>query len=245
MSSPITAVAQELAGIIGGAARTIFSLVYEVSPIILTGGIATNMGGAIPIVQLTEGANFASALLLGGVSSTINTFFVTWMPLPGASLISNQVALYPFANQAVAANAIITQPLNISMIAKCPASNASGGYPLKLMTMQALQATLSQHNSTGGLYTVITPSFIYTNCIMTAMRDASGGETRQTQYQWQFDFLQPLTTQAQAGQALSSSLSKIASGIAPSGGTPTWTVAGLSVANPTSLLSSSLAPSTQ
>ena len=212
-----------------------FKLAFQISPIILTGGIATNLGGALPIVALTEGANFVISLLEGGASIELDNFFASYLPLPGASLINNQVALYPFANQSVAANAIIAQPLNVSMLMRCPAGRNSGGYPLKLATMTALQNSLSQHNGMGGTYSIVTPSFIYTYCIMTGMRDASGGDSKQSQYDWQLDFMQPLVSIQSAQTALNGLMQKLTDGT-PISGTPSWTPAGLAVGNPSNLI---------
>ena len=173
------------------------------------------MGGALPIVALTEttlgilsgiagagsnplaGAlNSVTGLLSGsGIDQTLDRFFARFMAMPGGTLINNQAATYPFANQAVAANAIIAQPLNVSLKMLCPVKTPAG-YPIKLATITALQGTLAQHNNQGGLYSVVTPSYIYTNCIMTGMRDVSAGETKQAQYAWQLDFFQPLVTPA-------------------------------------------------
>ena len=65
----------------------------------------------------------------------------------------------------VAANAVITDPLRINIRMDCPAKG-NGEYVTKLATLTALQATLSAHNAAGGLYTIATPSFIYTNTIL-------------------------------------------------------------------------------
>jgi hypothetical protein len=91
--------------------------------------------------------------------------------------------------------------------------------------LTALQAALSAHNASGGLYTILTPSFIYTNCIMTALTDISGAGSNQVQYQWLFDFEQPLVTLQAAQQAYSSMLNKIASGTQMTGA-PAWTAPG-------------------
>lgn len=240
-----------------------FKLAYEISPIILTGGIATNLGGALPIVALTEGANLIGDLISGQVDLELDNYFAHYMPMPGASLVNNQISLMPFANQTVAANAIIAQPLNISMLMQCPARPAPalpgtglsinglnvipssipllGGYSSKLAVMTSLQNTLAQHNGMGGTYSIVTPSYIYTFCIMTGMRDVSGGNSGQVQYAWQMDFSQPLVSIASAQTALSGLMQKLTDGSTISG-TPTWTPAGLGIGNPINLLSSSLVP---
>lgn len=221
-----------------------FRLAYSLSPIILTGGIATAQGGAIPIIALTDPSVGGSIDVSGGVAADVGPFnsdanFAEYYPLPGGMLINNQVATYPFANQAVAANAIIAQPLNISMMMLCPAGN-TGTYGMKQTTMIALQNSLAQHNGQGGTYSIVTPAYIYTFCIMTGMRDVSGGESRQSQYQWQLDFIQPLVSLQAAQQAQNGLMQTITKGT-PLSGTPTWS-GGLPVNNPTNALTSSLAP---
>ena len=191
-----------------------WKLAFQLSPIILTGGAATNSSplGMLPIIVITESINIVGDII-GGTQNVLNldNFFANYEPLPGSSLISNQVGMYPFANQAVAANAIITQPLNISMLMKCPANNPLG-YGTKLATMEALQATLSAHNTSGGTYSILTPAHIYTNCIMVGMRDVTGGESAQTQWAWQMDFVKPLVSLQDAQTALSDLMGKISSG---------------------------------
>jgi len=120
----------------------------------------------------------------------------------------------------------------------CPAG-VSGSWQDKLTTMTNLVSQLTLHNSLGGTYSVITPSFIYTNCIMTTMRDVSGGETRQPQYRWQFDFMQPLITTQQAEQTQSNFMQKLSNGATLPAGQPTWS-SGTPVANPTNVFTSSL-----
>lgn len=221
-----------------------FKLANQLTPIILTRGIATAQGGAIPIIALTEGSiagavGLISGITGGGADSALDDFFAHYQPVAGATLINQQAATYPFANQAVAANAVIAQPLNISMLMLCPARDLLG-YPLKLATMSALQKTLAQHNGSGGTYSIVTPSYIYTDCLMTSMRDVSGGESKQVQYAWQLDFFQPLVSLQAAQTALNGLMQKLTDGTAISG-TPGWST-GLPVGNPTSLLNSSLVP---
>lgn len=222
---------------------TVFKLGFEISPIILTGGgIATNMpGGMLPIVAITEAANFATGLLDGGTDMSLDAFFAHWVPIPGGTLINNQFGKYPFANQSVAANAVITQPLQISMKMICPVKSA-GGYAAKLVTITALQAALAAHGAGGGTYTVATPSFLYTNCLLLDVKDISGGESKQAQTVWQFDFEQPLITLASAQAAQNSLMSQITNGT-PISGTPAWSGLGNSVGLPPSGVAPSVIPS--
>jgi hypothetical protein len=222
----------------GGAA---FKLAFQLSPIILTNGIAANIpGGALPIIAITEALNFPVGILSGGENIELDDFFANFEPLPGASTVDNQIGNYPFANQAVAANAIIAQPLTISMQMICPARQAVG-YATKLATMMALQAALTQHNASGGTYVIATPSFIYVDCIMTGMRDASQQQSKQAQNTWQLDFVKPLLTLEQAQQAQNSLMSKITNGTAING-QPTWSGLDNTVGQPPSLAATSVVP---
>jgi hypothetical protein len=181
-----------------------WQLAFEGSPIILTRGLATSMGGALPIIELTEGANFLTSLLSGNISTVFERLFAHFRPVPGASIIKNQVPMYPLANQTVAGNAIITQPLTVSLRMTCPAqaiplpslptlglpslpslptlgglnvnpqAPSIGGLNAKLMTMMALQKTISQHINLGGTFTVLTPSFIYVDALLTELRAIDG-----------------------------------------------------------------------
>lgn len=198
--------------------RTLFRLGFEISPIIFTGGIAGEgpggfgiPGGMLPIVAITEALNFVEGLLGGGSDLSLDNFFAHFRVLPGGTLVSNQLGTYPFANQAVAANAIIAQPLNVSLLMVCPVKSP-GGYLAKLATIMALQAAVSLHNANGGTYTIATPSFLYTDCIMTGMKDVSSGETRQAQVSWQFDFTKPLVTLQDAQSAMGQLMSKLTNG---------------------------------
>jgi len=194
-----------------------YQLSFEISPIILTGGIAAAIpGGMLPIIAVTSAISFPLGILSGGDVS-LDGAFAHFIPLPGASLIDNAIGNYPFANQAIAANAIIKQPLIISMKMIVPAK----GYAIKTATMMALQAVLDQHTGLGGTFTVATPSFIYTNCVMTGMRDTSTHETQQLQWSWQLDFVKPLLTLTQAQAAQNALMSKLSSGTSFNGA-PAW-----------------------
>ncbi len=218
-----------------------YKLAFQLSPVILTGGAANLIpGGMLPIISLTEAVGFTTGILSGGDLPDMDNFFAHFQPMPGASLIDNQVGTYPFANQQVAANAIITQPLSVSLRMICPVREPLG-YASKLATMMALKATLSAHNNSGGTYTVATPSYFYTNCLMTGFKDVTSGESKQAQVTWQMDFVQPLLTLDQAAQAQNNLMSKISSGTAIDG-VPTWSGLAPTVGLPPSLAAGSLIP---
>lgn len=197
-----------------------WKLSYQLSPIILNNGVASLIpGGMLPIIALTEALNFFDGILSGGEGIGLDDFFANYVVISGDTLIDQQIGKYPFANQGVAANAVIAQPLKVSLLMICPARKEAG-YLVKLATMQALQATLKKHNAIGGTYTVITPSAFYPNCILTSLSDASTSESKQPQNQWRWDFEQPLLTQTQATvaeQALNSVMSKISGGFETDG----------------------------
>lgn len=196
---------------ISDASRAAYDLSFQISPIILVGGIAANtLGGMLPIIAL--GGQVAAAAQ-GALSGGINTdaFFARYVPIPGSTLISQAIATYPFANQATAANATIQQPLNISLRMIAPVKDTAG-YLTKLAIWTSLQNSLVAHNAAGGTYTIATPWYIYTNCLLQTVTDTTGGEGRQQQIMAQLDFVQPLVTQMQADSAYNSLMSKLNAG---------------------------------
>jgi len=189
-----------------------YNLAFQVSPIILQDGIAK--GGLIPIIQLYgQVGNLAP-------SASVNDFFAQYLPLPGSTLISNTVGMYPFANQTIAANAVIQQPLTLSMKMIAPV-NQQGGYLTKLATFTALQGSLQLHNASGGTYVVATPAFVYTNLIMTGMESLPSDDAQQ-QIEWQLDFIAPLLTLAAAAAAQNNLMAAVTGG-GQIVGTPAWT----------------------
>lgn len=222
------------------AGLAIFKLAFQLSPIMFVGGIATNIpGGMLPIIIITEAANLLGGLLSGAMNVELDDFFAHFAPLPGSSLVKYQLGTYPMANQAVAANAIIACPLNLSMLMHCPARDTLG-YATKLVTMIALQKVIQQHAIMGGTYTIITPAGYYPNGILTDLRDVSDARSSQPQnaYQWDFEF--PLLTVAQAQAAQNSLMSKLTSGTATTG---SWSSLATSVGSSMSSALSSVVPS--
>jgi hypothetical protein len=209
-----------------------WQLSYELSPIIFCGGIAAGIvNGKLPIISITESDNFPSGIT--GSSGPLNPsdYFAHFLPLPGGTLLDNQLGNYPFANQAVAGNAIIAQPLVVSMLMICP---ARAGYADAQGRMTALQSAFAQHGALGGTYSVVTPKFIYTNLILLRVPDVSTAESKQAQNSYQLDFIQPLLTLEQAQAAQSSLMSKLSSG-APIQGQPSYSGAATNVGQPSSL----------
>jgi len=208
-----------VSGIGAQAAIAAYELAYQISPILLQGGIFPS-GLPVPIVALYGQQSLTLSVLDSIIQpSSASEYFATYLPLPGSTLISNQIGMYPFANRQVAANAVIQQPLTLSMLMIAPV-NQPGGYLTKLALFTALQSSLAQHIAAGGTFTVNTPAFMYTNLLMTNMSDVTSGQGAQRQIEWQLDFIQPLLTQAAAAAAQSSLISAITSGSQVT--TPSW-----------------------
>lgn len=193
------------ANTLGNAARAAYDLAYQQSPIIFNGGLfASSLGGMAPIMTLLGG-------LINDITGSDTAPTVKFVPIPGATAISNTVATYPFANRVVAGNAVIRNPKNVSLLMIAPV-NSVGGYLLKQATFMALQSTFEAHTAAGGTYHVITPAYPYFDCVMATMTDVTSGGGYQQQIQWQIDFVQPLITQQQAQTAFNGMLSMISGG---------------------------------
>lgn len=197
--------------------RDTYRLTFELSPIILTSGVAGLIPGAmLPIISITEAVNFTGGLLGGDINVDYDNAFAHFSPLPGASIIHNAVPTYPLANQQVAANAIVVQPLRVSLKMVCPAKGQSG-YARKTATMLALQTAIQQHCVSGGTFTVCTPSYFYTNCLLESLRDISGSEGKQAQTAWQWDFYQPLLSLSAVQRVQNALMTRMSVGLPTSG----------------------------
>lgn len=221
-----------------------WKLAFELSPIVLTGGVMSSFPGQmLPIIAITEALNFPLGILSSSIGVTLENSFANWVPMPASSIIDQEIGRYPFANRAVAANATIQMPLQISMLMICPAK-VGLGMEAKLATMVALQSLLDAHNKAGGTYIVATPSFIYTNCILRKVTDASVGTTRQLQNAYQFDFEKPLITIDDAAQAQNGLFSLISSGAqVPGGSSAAWSGLSTGASTTPSLAGVPLTPS--
>jgi hypothetical protein len=217
---------------------------YEKSPIILVNGICEGVpGGMLPVISLlnvldnpvTQSPSSGSAVDTGGLNAR-------FIPMSGATVIDNQIGMYPFANQSVAANAIITQPLAISLLMIAPV-NTPGGYALRRAAFTNLQAQLYKHSTQGGTFNVATPAFLYTDCILSRVQDATPGEGKQAQTQWRFDFIQPLLTIEAARQAQNALMSKLGpNGTQVSGDPPSASTPLVNVGNPNAVPGAAAVP---
>ena len=198
--------------------RVQFRQSFELCPIFLTNGVALP-GGSLPIVVVTQAGNYDQGPL-AGANVPIEDYFAHYQVIPGGTIVDNEFGEYPFANQAVAANAIIFSPLTVSLLMICPANPNTGGYANKTAVFQSLAATLRQHNLMGGTYTVVTPAKFYVNCLLRRLSEVSPpNDTKQVQAAWRWDFEQPLLTQADATQAYNATMGKIAAALPFDGST--------------------------
>lgn len=239
-----------------------FQYNYSESPIILVAGVAgqgqipisvylnqTAFRGGITSIQSPAGNNPAQA------GSSHNNFGV-FSVLPGGTLIDNQIAHYPLANQAVAANAVVTQPLKISLEMTAPALDVVP-FSLKQSVFRALKSALDQHISLGGYFTVQTPAYVYENCLLENLVDGSDAdfEGAQPQIRWIWSFEQPLLTVQQGQAAQSQAAARITNNQYnvgdPPGSVPLITnqssspVANAVVPSTSSLVGSSVSPATR
>jgi|AGFT01.1.fsa_nt_gi hypothetical protein len=191
-----------------------FKLAFEISPILLVDGIAASIpGGVMPIAVLTEGVSIVDGLLHGELSEQSAAF----TPMAGTTLIQQDVGNLNFFNMVTAANSVVNRSNRVLMQMIRPASTKGGGYAAKGITFTALKLALDKHNQSGGYYVVMTPSFIYTGCLMRSMIDTSGfsEQNKQVQHTWQLEFEQPLLSISQVDSALGSLMSKFESGMPP------------------------------
>ncbi|CAB4132115.1 hypothetical protein UFOVP136_44 [uncultured Caudovirales phage] len=192
------------AGFVNQAARHRWRMQYEFAPILLKNGIADSYPEKVmSILQLTQQNGYP--LDDGG-------YFGYFSFTNGGTFMQNTVAQYPFANQYTAANAIVRQPNNISLLMTCPARS---NMPIdkRQSIFQSLMASLDRHIALGGMFVVYTPMAIMQNCLLLAVRDSSSGENAVLQNGMIFDFTQPqIMTDEDAQKATNATMDKINKG---------------------------------
>ncbi len=205
------------------AAKDAWDLTYRVSPIILTGGLASSLTSAfsangllgdilsavsnigIPIAALLD-----PLALLTEQTLSLDDLFAHFTPMAGGTLLDYESARFPFANQTTASNSMIQRELNISMQMEC-AYRGNNGMLTRIAILAAFQATISAHVAQGGRFTVLTPAMIYTNSLLLRITDISSDPTT-PQTNFQLDFERPLITTVDAASATSTLMSKLTNG---------------------------------
>lgn len=198
--------------------RSDYIVSNQVSPIILVGGVAGT--GMLPIVSVLSSQNYDLGVLSSAGPDYFSQFFGQFRVLPGHTLMDNEVATYPLANQTVAANAIITQPLKVALEMLVPADE-NMTVSSKLARMTALKSLLDKHTAMGGYYNVSTPSYIYQGCLLVNLSDETDDDDgSQAQVRWVWQFMQPLLTEQAAQAAQNQAMSKISSQTQNAGNPP-------------------------
>jgi hypothetical protein len=190
---------------------------FQIAPIILVNGIASSIpGSAVSILAVTgptllqgpQGTNLLNALVsadsaiagtfyAGGSGANLGNFvnldnaFGAFNVLSGGTLSVNTVPKYPLGDMTMAANAIVREPINISLIWDTPMRD-DNAWAVKIAVFQMLKGVLDLHNNSGGVYSIMTPAYTYDNCILTALTDNSRSNSPVPQNAWKFDFERPM-----------------------------------------------------
>jgi hypothetical protein len=193
---------------------TQIQLSFQVCPIILSGGIVAQIPGALlPMTKIFDPNLYAfNNLALPYPIYDLDDAFGSFNVLPGGTLVSQSIGKYPFANQSVAANAVIREPLTLSLIMDAPMRGPKA-FAIKHMIMHCLKATLEAHNNAGGVYVIATPAFMYDNMVMISLTDNSRGTNSLPQNAWRFDFEKPLVALADLDVAYNEMMAKIANNL--------------------------------
>lgn len=188
---------------------------YQLAPIMLVGGIADKVtpNGTMTVLTLTEGSENVNY-------ATESEYFAHFKPLPGGTIVDFSPAEYPYASLNMAANAMVQNALNFSMLMECPPRSGKNSYPSVQAIITRIQTQLKAHILAGGTFTVATPGVIYANCLLKTLRDASSAGDRTVQNAWVWEFTQPLITQQGAFESFNGLYNKIANGL-PTSNPPT------------------------
>jgi len=217
-----------------------FQLSYEISPIILVGGIAGT--GMLPLISILSSQNYEQGVTGPATGISNNDYFGHFRILPGGTLMDNEVAMYPLANQSVAANAVITNPLRFSVEMLVPA-NDQISLQQKLSIITNLKSKLDDHTAQGGWYNVATPSYIYQGCLLLNITDGNDDdEGSQPQVRWVWNFVQPLITLAAAQAAQNQAMAKISNQTKNSGDPPGSATVSAGIGQPSSNIVQNVVP---
>ena len=210
----------------------------QISPIVLVAGVA---GTGMLALSAILSANAFSSVVQGNTTPA-NDFFGQFCVMPGHSLIKNEIAKYPLANMSVASNAVITDPLSVSVEMLVPA-NGTITLANKMSLITALKKTLDSHTAQGGYYNVATPSYIYQGCLLLELVDATEmTDGAQPQVRWIWEFEQPLVTAAAAQAAQNQAMAKISNQTANAGDPPGSQPVTTGISDPSSNISQNIVP---
>ena len=194
-----------------------YELVYMRSPIILVDGIATFQGGYMPIIELTEFLNVLSI-----IESTVTTgsplkdMYGTFQVQGGTTLLQYANGEYPFQNVATAVNYQMKLPNQIVFEMLTPFKKSMDLFN-QLPIMTVLIQALERHRAMGGYYMLLTPSKIYTSCLLNAITQVDYMSDQQLQMAWMWSFTEPLLTEEAAEKAYNDVMDKIANKLPEAG----------------------------
>lgn len=231
------------------AIANVYKLAFQITPIWLTGApVVGQPNGMLPLAALTDpdlyqsATNQAEAATIFSSQTTVDRnnvrsyrlnespawdldqAFGAFQVIPGGTLINQDIAQYPFANQHVASNATIFNPLNVSLVWDTPMKETDA-WNKKFMILTNVAARLTDHNNGGGTYTVLTPAHIYENMLLKNLSDASRGSHPIPQNAWRFDFEKPLIRITDLQNAQNILMQKLTKGLETNG---QWTGTGVS-----------------
>lgn len=192
--------------------RTVYRVAYEISPIILVDGIAAGIPfKMLPIALITEVTNLARGAITSSLPTSLDEMFAHYIVQSGGTMVDQAIGKYPFANQQIAANAVITNPLTVSIKMVCP-PRQPGSMVTKLASLEVLKLALDKHTALGGSYHVFTPGQLYMNCLLTSLRDVTSDSAIHKQSEWLFEFEKPLVTIDDAVNNMNALMSRFTKG---------------------------------
>lgn len=220
--------------------RNDYQLSFELSPIVLVGGVAGT--GMLPIISILSAQDYKQGVTSSATPKPAADYFGQFRVLPNHTLMDNEVATYPAANQITAANAVITNPLTVSFEMLVPA-NGDVSLSEKLAKMTSLKSKLDQHTSMGGYYNLATPSFIYQGALLRRLVDATEeDEGGQVQVRWVWDFVVAQITASAVQAAQNQAMANIANQTKNSGDPPGSNPIATGVGQPSSNIVQNLVP---
>ncbi|AQQ46761.1 hypothetical protein KDW67_33980 [Burkholderia cenocepacia] len=196
--------------------RGAWKALYETNPILLTGGVAGNLGVPLPLGSLLSMATSGMSSILsllgagGGTGPSLNE--ISFVPGAGTALYQAQNPMYPTADMQTAANASILLPTQVTMTMIMPAQGV-GGYEVKSAALAALKSILEQHQQRGGSFTVVHPAYVYTGCLLNQLVDQTS-RTKNVATEWLWIFDRPLVAEESAlGSVLNGTMQAITNGV--------------------------------
>ena len=176
---------------------------YEINPVILTGGIATGDG-----LKISD--------LLGWSK---NKPFAYFKVLDGTQQLSYSIAEHPVYNLETAATAVMRNPLTIQFLMVVIKSES---HPLQLQhdKMVKFIDQLRLHAKKGGLFTLATPFYPYTNTIITEIMQANIEDVKfGLQNGLHLTFRKPLVDLEDAANAYNEQMNRLDKGLPPKAAT--------------------------